>query len=102
MVNTSVFKMREGATYEAGGNYRRAFQSFGVARVADREKNTRKNFTKKKYLGISSVSQSVFWKIFLKRLGKKCPTIILYGKNLPLKKKNDLRYRKNYEGKNSL
>ena len=51
MVNTSVFKMREGATYEAGGNYRRAFQSFGVARVADREKNTRKNFYGKKIPG---------------------------------------------------
>ena len=48
MVNTSVFKMREGATYEAGGNYRRAFQSFGVARVADREKKYAQKFLREK------------------------------------------------------
>ena len=50
-IQISVFKMREGATYEAGGNYRRAFQSSGVARVADREKNTRQNFYGKKLPG---------------------------------------------------
>ena len=89
--------MREGATYEAGGNYRRAFQSSGVGRVADREKNTRKNFYGKNYRGIFSVLQS--GKIFPKRLGKKCPNIILYRKNFPSKKKNYLCYHTKLQGK---
>ena len=35
-VHISVLNLREGATYEEVGNYRRAFQSSGVARVAAR------------------------------------------------------------------
>ena len=50
-VRTSVLKLREGATYEEGGNYGRAFGNSGVARVAVREKSTRENFYGRKLPG---------------------------------------------------
>ena len=48
---TSVLKLREGATYEEGGNYRRAFESSGVARVVARENSARKCFYGRKLPG---------------------------------------------------
>ena len=48
----SVLNLGEGATYEEGGNYGRAFGNSGVARVAVREKSTRENFYGRKLPGI--------------------------------------------------
>ena len=50
-VRTSVLKLREGATYEEGGNYARAFENSGVARVVAREKSTREFFFGRKLPG---------------------------------------------------
>ena len=52
LIDTSVFNLGEGVTYEEGGNYGRAFVNSGVARVAVGEKSTRENFYGRKLPGI--------------------------------------------------